>query len=414
MTPRGLENMKYTCPLCGQPVSPSKYQEITGIWKERQRLLDKVKRERKRIQEARKKLKERLKKQAAMFKKKEARRIREAVQRQTKRLKQRLGELRRREDLIKKRAREAAQKFVASAVKKQLKEEREKISRRTEKKYKRARQSLNSALSQIQIKSRQLRLAHAQITELKRQLRRQTTPQLEGLLYEDVLAGELKKRFRRDEITHTGKGGDVIQCVMLGDERIGLIVYECKRVKHHSSKHVKQAVRAKEKRKADFAVLVTSAVKRGTHGFFMERGVIVVHPTGVLPLVGILRGQIVEIARMKLGREQKDEVARLVLEYLSGPEFTNSMDAIIQESLALQKELVDEIKRHEAAWKKRHEAHTKIHGEAYTVKGKSKVLLSGKLEERLAEPSEIPELPLLPEVTPPLTKKKKAIAAEAT
>lgn len=435
--------MEYRCPLCGQPVSPTLYQKITGIWKERQRLLKEIRKKRAKLEEEiraeRERLRKQLQEQATRFKKQQARLIKQALDKQTKQFERRIAALKQREEDVKKRAQERIQKITEQAhamaermalarlksqekslrasVRAQLKKEKEAIMQRAEEKYERARRSLTNALNQIEIKDRQLRKANEEINELKRQLRRQTTPQLEGLLYEGTLAEELKRKFREDRVQHTGKGGDVIQIVMRGKERAGVIVYECKRVKHYSKKHVEQAAKAKQKRNADFVVLVTSAMKRGTHGFFMEKGVMVVHPSGVLSLAAVLRDQIIRIAGMKLGQQQREKAVKLILEYLEGPEFANSMDKIIQESISVYEALKDEIRKHINIWKQRYASYRSIYEEASTVKTTSKSLLSGEPKRIKVEPMPAMELletergPEIPsEVATPVEKKRVGIA----
>ncbi|GAG80763.1 unnamed protein product, partial [marine sediment metagenome] len=164
---------------------------------------------------------------------------------------------------------------------------------------------------------------------------------------------------------------------------------------------------AKKKRNADFAMLVTNAMKKGTQGFFVERGVIVVHVTGVMSVAGILRNQIVQIARMKLGQLQREKAVKLILNYLEGPEFTNSMDTIIQEALAVHKELIDEFKKHKAWWDKRCDAYGKIRDEAFAVKSKSRDLLSGKTSETQAEKLPTLERPFEVEISPKVSLAKK-------
>ena len=425
---------EYKCPLCGQPVSPTLYRKITGIWEESQKLKKKVKEERAKLKRKMAEEKKKLKSEREKFKKQKSRLIKRAADKQAKRFERRIKTLRKRERRIEKRARDRIKKAIAGAhvdanrrlktlekklkkklqdsVRTRLKHERERTKRRVEQRYEQLQKTFKTTLRSMGVKNKEIKKQQREIEELKKQLDRRTTPQIEGLLSENVLTKELKKQFKGDKIRHTGKGGDVIQTVVYNKEGVGVIVYECKRVKQHQTSHVKQAAKAKRTRNAYFAVLVTTASKRGTHGFFVERGVVVVHPSGVLALAGILRDQIVEIARMKLGRTQKDRAIKLILEYLEGPKFTNSMDIVIREGIGLQRELIDEIKKHEAAWKKRHEAHMKIRDEAFAVKETSKSLLSGKAEEKLPEPPEIPELPT-PELSVRVKKKKTKVATES-
>jgi hypothetical protein len=303
-------------------------------------------------------------------------------------------------------------------VKEQLKKAKESGVLQERKRYEQLERSFRSTLTQMKTMQRELHERDVRIRELEKQLERQTTPQIEGLLYEEELAKELKKHFPEDDIKHTGKGGDVLQNVMWRQERAGLIVYECKRVKHYSTKHVRQAAEAKKKRGADFAVLVTSAMKKGTQGFFMEKGVIVTHPAGVLSVASILRGQIVQIARMKLGRLQRDEAIRRTLEYLEGPEFSNSIDSIIQESISVYEKLKDEIKKHMIMWKERYAAYQKIYQEATTVKRVSKDLLSGEKPKAqtaaLPVPAELPKTEEPIKITTSTRKKPLGVAVVAT
>jgi len=411
--------MGYTCPLCGQSVSPSKYRKITGIWEEKQKVLQKIKEQRARLLQKIDEQRKRLRKRLAEFRKEKAHIIKQAVDKQTSRLESKISALKRRKEEVEKHAREkiriateeaqrkarrqataqlnSFKKEIRASSRGQLKKERQLAAQRAETKYGRLRRSLTIALDGVKIKDRQVQELREEIEELQKQLKRETTPQIEGLLSEGELATELHRRFPEDKVRHTGKGGDVIQTVVRNGEQAGIMVYECKRVKHYSTSHVKQALEAKEKRKADFAILVSKAMKKGTQGFFVERGVMVVHPAGAISLASVLRNQIIRIAQMKLGQLQRSKAIRLTLEYLEGPEFANSMDAVILESVALYKDLIDEIEKHKAVWKRRYSSYRKICKEASTVKSTTHTLLSGQPEyKKLIQTRSLPALPKLP------------------
>jgi hypothetical protein len=413
--------MRYSCPLCGHPVSLSLYRKITGVWQERQRVLEKIRQQRAALLKSIREDKKRLRKAKAQFRDQKARLVRQEVDRRTRRIELKIGVLRRREKENEKRARDQIRRAAALAhrqaerlaatrlssfkkdlratVRDQLRKERERGAREAQTRYERLNIAFRSTLKQMRSQSGKIREQERQIRELESQLESQTTPQIEGLLYEDKLIKELKRRFREDKFQHTGKGGDVIQTVVWKHEQAGIIMYECKRVKHYSARHVKQASEAKQKRKADFAILVTNAMKKGTQGFYVERGVMVVHAAGVLSFANLIRNQIIRITEMKLGRLQRNMAMRLTLEYLEGPEFSNSMDAIIQESIALYEGLKDEARKHLASWKKRYSSYKKVYEEAFTVKNKSRALLSGRRESKeLAQRETLPALPDLSEL----------------
>lgn len=550
--------MEYHCPLCGQPVSLTLYKQITGIWKERQRLLAKIKEQRAklteraaefrkqrtqliqqavqkrtkpletkinalkqreerletearlRIQEAtaqieksegamRQRLLTRMKKQEAAFARKiksekarfrreeirlekhRGRLVQQAVRKQTGQLEAQIKTLRLKEariekaaqrrieratalahhraeklaaarmsslkktlraslrdqlskqkDLMKNEVKEAQQKYrglnrtflrtlartrvkdrelreqaerfrtlskqLRLSFKNKFKEERKRGAQQIRRRYDRLERTFRSTLSQMTIKDRELRIQAQQIKELRRELERQTTPQMEGLLYEDNLIRELRRRFPKDIFQHTGKGGDIVQNIMRRGEQVGIMVYECKRVKHYLPSHVKQASEAKEKRKADFAILVTNAMKKGTQGFFTERGVMVVHVAGVLSLATILRDQIIRIAQLKLGQLQRRKAVKLVLEYLEGPDFANSLDSIVQETITLYNDLKEEVRKHVISWKKRYDSYRKVHEQALAVKSTSNALLSGEPRRESLQGEQLPALPEMPEV----------------
>jgi hypothetical protein len=206
---------------------------------------------------------------------------------------------------------------------------------------------------------------------LETQLKKETTPQIEGLLYEDNLLEALKREFPEDKFEHPGKGGDIIQFSIHNQKQCGIIVYECKRVGQWQTAHAEQAAQAKLQRKADFAILVTNASKKGGGGFFLEKGVVVVHPGGALAIASILREQIIKIAHMKLTQAQREEAIEKTFEYLRGPEFKNSLDIVIRKTIEMYEELRKECQDHVKVWKKRYDTLKIVHSNSVQVQTKT-------------------------------------------
>ena len=393
---------EFSCPLCHQPVSRSLYDSITGIWQERARQLSQVKEERKKLRQQMREERQKLREQLRQVKADKARLIKEAVERRTQALGMKIKGLIAREkrievrtqkriEVAERRAHAEAQKSAKSqlaqfrkglkeSVRVQLSKAREQAKANEERRYQKLQYTFEAAIKTMKSKDDQMQDQQKRIRELERQLRRQTTPSVEGLLYEDTLLKELKKRFPDDSFAHPGKGGDIIQSVLHNGGIAGTLVFECKRVQNYNSKHVGQTLIAKVKRKAEFGILVTNAMKRGTQGFFAEKGVLIVHPAGILALVSVLRVQIVKIADMKLGQLERDKAIKQTLDYVQGPEFSNSMDGIIGETISLHEELMNEIKKHAASWKKRYDSYAKIHTEAQVVKQTTSAMLAGETE----------------------------------
>jgi len=289
-------------------------------------------------------------------------------------------------------------KELRQSLRNKLKDAKNLGAQQIRSRYDRLERTFRSTLSQMTIKDRELRTRAEQIKELRRELERQTTPQMEGLLNEDNLTRQLKRRFPADKFIQTRKGGDILQSIMRKGEQVGVMIYECKRVKRYSSSHVRQASEAKEKRNADFAILVTNSMKKGTQGFFAEQGVMVVHVAGVLSLATVLREQVIRIAELKLGQLERRKAVKLVLEYLEGPDFTNSLDAIIGETITLYNDLKDDVKKHVNSWKKRYDSYRKVHEQAFAVKSISRSLLSGEPRPQELKGEVLPALPEMPKV----------------
>jgi hypothetical protein len=414
---------EYTCPLCHQPVPRSLYDRITGIWQERAKQLSQIKEERKKLRSQFRIEKQKLEQRLREVKSGRARYVKEAVERRTKALGREIERLRQQERRIEARAQlriEAAERHAHSEAQKALKPKlaqlrrelresakvqlskvRDRTRLRVEKKYQRMQYSFNAAIKTMKSQDDQMQKQQSRIKDLERQLARQTTPSVEGLLYETTLLRVLKRQFSEDIFTHPGKGGDIIQFVVSNKVSAGRILYECKRVQHYSGKHVNQTLLAKVKRKADFGILVTSAMKKGTQGFFAEKGVLIVHPAGVLTLTSVLRAQMVKISEMRLGQLERDKAVKQTLDYIQGAEFSNSIDGIIGETISLHEELMNEIKKHVVSWKKRYDSYARIHTEAHVVKQTTTAMLSGEPESAKLSTARFPSLVELPRTEEP-------------
>ena len=149
------------------------------------------------------------------------------------------------------------------------------------------------------------------IEDLERRLKMGETAQSEGLLEERVLLEFLKEHFAADEYEHVGKSGDVVHDIRTDRGlKAGRIVYEVKRVQQWSSAHVLQCARARIDREADIAILVTNKFPAKRQYYFIERGVLVISPLAVLPIVHTAREGLVNIHALKLSGDQKVNVRR--------------------------------------------------------------------------------------------------------
>ncbi len=220
-----------------------------------------------------------------------------------------------------------------------------------------------------------------------KQLQKGTTPQTEGLEFEDKLVRRLKKEFPEDKIMHEGKGGDVIQTVMFEHKHVDIIVYECKRTPSLQNSHVEQAYRAKITRKAVFAVLVTTAnYKRTWKGFGTIKEVFVVSPFAVIPLVNLLRMHIIEMLKAEIPIKKRAKIAQQLLQHITSPEFRNPLEEIARTGNELQSDLIGEAKSHYRTWKKRWDSYQKIGFNSSLIHDNLQLVLQGKQVKSMNKP----------------------------
>lgn len=224
------------------------------------------------------------------------------------------------------------------------------------------------------------------LNERLKQLKKGSTPQTEGLEFEETLVARLRREFRDDHIQHEGKGGDVLQTVRFGGRSVGLIVYECKRTPRIQDDHVAQAARAKGTRRADFAVLVTTGKRRGFTGLSEIGGVLVVSPLGVLALASLLREQLKTLHRARLSQSERQRAAQKLLTFISSPDFRNPIETVIHTTEGLGKMVLDEAKQHHKTWRVRLEKYQRINWDSRFVQRNVQLVLQGKNAEHHAVP----------------------------
>ena len=238
-------------------------------------------------------------------------------------------------------------------------------------------------------KEHQIQLLQQRIAQLKKG----TTPQTEGLEFEEILAARLKREFPEDEIQHKGKGGDVLQIVKFDKKIAGNIIYECKRTPRIQPQHVAQAQDAKQFRKADFAVLVTTGQKKGFSGLWSVNGVLVVSPLGAVPLAALLRGHLVEMLRAQITKEHRAIIAQQLLKYITGPQFKNPIEEVVQLSFELQDMIKEEALQHYRVWQKRANHYQKIHWDSSQIQNNLQLVLHGREPKDIAH-AKVPPLQL--------------------
>ena len=259
--------------------------------------------------------------------------------------------------------------------KNQLKKQETEL-RKTNNKMKQLKKSLDLSAGKYQ-------QANIEIKKLKQQIAKGITPQIEGLLEEDTLLAKLKELFPQDRFEHPGKGGDIIQFVVAQGEQIGVIVYECKKVKNFDRKHIEQAKLARRQRNADFAILVTNAFPSKKQYYFVEKTVFVISPVSLEPITQTLRDSLVRINMLRLSNEAKSKAVQKVYDFLASNEYSNKVNDMASQLMDLGKDLKTEILSHRRVWEKRYQIYSTLYNDVGMIDHRLRSLTKGLSGKKL-------------------------------
>jgi hypothetical protein len=205
-------------------------------------------------------------------------------------------------------------------------------------------------------KERQLADMRRQIEDLKRKAE-QGSQQLQGEAGEDELEATLRANFPMDDISGISqgtRGADIHQVVVdPRGARCGAILWECKNTKHYSDAWIQKLKDDQRALRADVAVLVTAALPRGCARFTIVDGLIVTDFACAAALAVILRTHLVAVSRARSAASTKEEQLELLHRYLTGVEFRQRVEAIVEAFETMRADLDQERRAAERQWAKR-------------------------------------------------------------
>jgi hypothetical protein len=229
-------------------------------------------------------------------------------------------------------------------------------------------------------KDNKLTEALKQIEELKTKMQ-QGSQQSQGETLELELESKLKAEFPTDVISEVKKGqrgADISQEVIdkLG-RRCGIILWESKNAQW-SDGWIAKLKEDQRQAKADLAVLVSVNLPKGIESFSYKDGVWIASWKHFLPLSWALRFNLVSLYHERQSSEGKDEKMKVLYQYLTGPEFKNRVEGIIEAFSNLQEEMEKEKRYFNVKWARQEKEIRKVidhthgmYGDLQGVIGKS-------------------------------------------
>ncbi|NUM79444.1 DUF2130 domain-containing protein [bacterium] len=195
-----------------------------------------------------------------------------------------------------------------------------------------------------------------QIDELKRKAE-QGSQQSQGEILEVELENLLKEQFRYDDIVPVPKGvrgADVIQRVKLQNgKECGTIIWESKRTKSWSDGWVQKLKDDQRDVKANIAVIVSIVLPKDMTVIGNVEGVWIVDFHAAVGLAAVLRSAMIDLAQAQAAAEGKNEKMEMMYAYLSGQEFRQRIEAIVESFSAMKEDLDSEKRAMEKIWSKR-------------------------------------------------------------
>jgi hypothetical protein len=205
-------------------------------------------------------------------------------------------------------------------------------------------------------KERQLSDMRRQIEDLKRKAE-QGSQQLQGEAGEGELETLLRGTFPCDEITAVAqgtRGADVHQVVLdPRGRRCGAILWECKNAKHWSEGWVAKLKGDQRTLRAEVAILVTTSLPKGCTRFATIDGVIVTDFACATAVAALMRANLLQLAQTRSAVVNKDQKMELLYRYLSGVEFRQRVEAIVESFERMREDLDQERRAAERQWARR-------------------------------------------------------------
>lgn len=219
--------------------------------------------------------------------------------------------------------------------------------------------------------------------ELKRKLE-QGSQQTQGEVLELDLENLLRHTFLTDVIEAVGKGvrgADLRQMVKTARGNFcGVILWESKRTKSWSDEWISKLKDDLRAEKAHVAVLITNILpKEAESGFGFKSGIWVCNYQLIIPLAQLLRQKLTEIAWEKFVNQNKETKNEMIYEYVTGHEFRQSIEALVEIYQDMHKQILRERSAFEAIWKKREAQIQKFMVNISGIYGKMRGLIGSTL-----------------------------------
>jgi hypothetical protein len=215
-------------------------------------------------------------------------------------------------------------------------------------------------LETLRLKQKELEIQRDDAKQVAAELRRrmeQGSQQAQGEALELTLEAELAFRFPTDRvepIANGAYGADILHTIIMADGRnCGSITWETKNAQSWNGKWLEKLRKDVISSKSEFGVLVSTVLPEGVRYFDQVDGMYVCGLSVWFAVATMLRQQVINLAFARASAEGRDQKMDVVYRYLTGPEFRERVNAIIQTFVGMQDQLSREKRALMKHWSRR-------------------------------------------------------------
>jgi hypothetical protein len=274
----------------------------------------------------------------------------------------------------------------------QLKEEQERMQIEIDKRLLEKQSTIEAKVRAAEVEKSELRFKEYEkklqdqrklVEEMKRRAE-QGSMQMQGEVQELALEDFLKRHFPFDQIAQVPKGvrgADVVQIVIDSLQRqCGKIIFESKRTKAFSNDWISKLKADQIEQGAELAVIVTEAMPSDMTRFGEKEGVWICSFPEVKSLAFVLREMLLRTQSVKVAQENKGDKMEMIYRYLTGVEFKQRVEAIVDGFSELRTELDRERNAMQRLWKMREKQIEKIINNTIDMYGSVKGIAGSSIE----------------------------------
>lgn len=201
------------------------------------------------------------------------------------------------------------------------------------------------------------------IEEMQRKAN-QNSMQLQGDVIEEAVAERLRRQFPQDKIVDVGtgmRGADIIQHIQtpLG-ENIADIHYETKNTKSFSHQWIDKLKEDLRQHGGAIGVIVTEVMPKELEHFGQIEGIWICQLREVQSLSFVLREMMIREHQARETQHNRHDKMSLLYDYLTGNEFAQRVQAIVEGFSTMQDDIAKERRAMERIWKSREKQIEKV------------------------------------------------------